>query len=214
MTFTNSLLEKEHLDDDYCNLILTLLDNGNNNAVIVNSPILEEYIKHNYPNLLLVSSITKGNDFQTFKTALWSDNYYMVVAYPKLEILNYIKQLPESMKMKVELLTDTECCYCKCNFKHYNQESFNNLYNTYITEHQCYKSLPNYSWEKESSLLRIEEKVIVDYNLFNTIGIKNFKFQGRGENLDSLLRGTCIKLFHNNVENYIRTIQNIYDSSI
>lgn len=207
MTFTNCLLKQEHLNDPYCNMILQLLNNDNNNAVIINSPLLEEYIRKNYPNLLLISSLTKGNDFTTFYNAIQQD-YYMVVAYPKRKILNYISTLSNDEKSRIELLTDIECCYCKCNLKHYRQESFNNLYGTYITNHNCYKSLPNYNWEQESLTLDENDKAIVDYNLFKEIGIINFKFQGRGENISSLIRGTCLKLFHNT--NYVEKIDQIY----
>ena len=40
-TFTNPLIEKKHLADDFCNLIMHLADNGFN-EVIVASPVLED----------------------------------------------------------------------------------------------------------------------------------------------------------------------------
>lgn len=205
MTFSNCLIKEEHLFDPYCNMILSLLDNGQNNAVIINSPVLEEYIKNIHPNLLLISSLTKGNDFDTFYQAI-NSHYYMVVAYPKRNILNYIKNLSQEDKNRIELLTDIECCYCKCNLQHYYQEAFNNLHNTYLTGHKCYKSLPDYSWEKESQTISDDERTIVDYKLFNDLGITNFKLQGRGENIKFLIRGMIYKLFKNNQEIYIEDI--------
>ena len=73
MTFTNSLLTKEHLKDNYCNSILEILDNNFGNEIIIASPVLEEYLIQTHPNLPLVSSITKGNDFETFSTAINQD---------------------------------------------------------------------------------------------------------------------------------------------
>ena len=48
-TFTNPMLEKKHLSDKFCNAIMHYADNGMN-EVIVASPLLEEYIRKNYPN--------------------------------------------------------------------------------------------------------------------------------------------------------------------
>lgn len=44
-TFTNCMLKREHLNDAYCNLQLKLADNGMN-EVLVNSLILEKYIRY------------------------------------------------------------------------------------------------------------------------------------------------------------------------
>jgi collagenase-like PrtC family protease len=57
-TFSNSLLEEKHIYDTYCNLIMEEADTGNN-EVIVNSPILEQYLRENYPNYKYISSTTK-----------------------------------------------------------------------------------------------------------------------------------------------------------
>ena len=48
-TFTNPLIKKEHLGDSYCNQILRAAAGGFN-EVIVFSPLLEEYIRENYPD--------------------------------------------------------------------------------------------------------------------------------------------------------------------
>ncbi|MDO5520798.1 MAG: hypothetical protein Q4G58_09945 [bacterium] len=57
-TFTNPLLEKKHLYDTFCNLCMKVADNGKN-EVIINSPVLEEYIRKEYPSYSLISSTTK-----------------------------------------------------------------------------------------------------------------------------------------------------------
>ena len=57
-TFTNSLLQKEHLNDTYCNLIMESANNGMN-EVIVNSPILEDYLRNKYPNFKYILSTTR-----------------------------------------------------------------------------------------------------------------------------------------------------------
>lgn len=48
-TYTNSELEEKHLSDTLANLTMELANNGKN-EVLVNSPILEKYLRKNYPN--------------------------------------------------------------------------------------------------------------------------------------------------------------------
>ena len=57
-TFTNPVLEKKPVHDEYCNMIMHLADNGLN-EVIVASPVLEDYIRKNYPSYKLTSSTCK-----------------------------------------------------------------------------------------------------------------------------------------------------------
>lgn len=54
-TFTNPMLEKKHLNDDFCNMIMNVANNGMN-EVIVASPLLEDYIRKNYPKYKITSS--------------------------------------------------------------------------------------------------------------------------------------------------------------
>jgi hypothetical protein len=57
-TYTNCLLDESHLNDNFCNLTMRVADNGMN-EVIINSEILEGYIREKYPNYKLISSTTK-----------------------------------------------------------------------------------------------------------------------------------------------------------
>ena len=56
-TYTNPLLEEKHLYDTYCNLTMELANNEMN-EVIINSPLLEEYLRKNYPNFKYILSTT------------------------------------------------------------------------------------------------------------------------------------------------------------
>ena len=58
-TFTNTLLREEDVYDSYCNECMKLGNNGLN-EVLVNSPILEKYIREKYPKYRIISSTTKG----------------------------------------------------------------------------------------------------------------------------------------------------------
>lgn len=89
ITFTNSLLTEEHLVDEQCNAILDLIAEFEN-EIVVNSPILEGYIRNKYPNIPLTSSITKGWDFNTFISAI-PKNYESVVCIYRNNILQYLE---------------------------------------------------------------------------------------------------------------------------
>ena len=82
LTFSNSLLRKEHLSDLKCNALCELFSESNSpqNGVIVHSELLLEYLKANYPNLYFVSSTTKVlTDFsQLEREAARADFRYVV----------------------------------------------------------------------------------------------------------------------------------------
>ena len=61
LTFSNSLLRKEHLADQRCNMLCQLFEKstGVKNGVIVHSELLVDYLKKKYPGFYLVSSTTK-----------------------------------------------------------------------------------------------------------------------------------------------------------
>ena len=61
LTFSNSLLQPEHLTDKTCNALCALLEEQNEpqNGVIVHSDLLLRYLQEHYPKLYLVSSTTK-----------------------------------------------------------------------------------------------------------------------------------------------------------
>ena len=87
-TWTNALLEEKHLQDPYCNLIMELADNGIN-QVLVNTPVLEEYIRRKYPAYRLISSTTKRiTGVEGLLEELKKDYYLVVLDYD----LNHDKQ--------------------------------------------------------------------------------------------------------------------------
>lgn len=61
LTFSNSLLRKEHLSDETCNALCALFaeNKGVQNGIIIHSDLLLEYLQENYPELYFVSSTTK-----------------------------------------------------------------------------------------------------------------------------------------------------------
>ena len=80
-TFTNPLITEEHLNDKFCNDVMRMADNGLN-EVIVNSPILEEYIREKYPSYKITSSTCKQiEDFDALSAELDKDYSLVVLDY-------------------------------------------------------------------------------------------------------------------------------------
>lgn len=181
-TFTNQLLTKEHCLNKECNQLLDLIAETNNEIVIY-SIILEDYIRERYPLIGLTSSITKGNSLEVFKNNI-HNNYKAVVCFYKRNILQYIEQLNNSDKNKIELLlNDDGCAYCNNSINHFKSESFNNLYGT-TNVFPCQQYNQNY---KNILALPVEETLFYNIQYFQDIGIHNYKIRGRGESINKLI---------------------------
>ncbi len=187
LTFTNNLLESEHLNDNYCNMILDAVDNGHPNCVIVASDILKNYIKETHPGLKLSASIVLGNSLDLVQQRIYDYDY--VVCYKKRNVLDYLNTLPLKFMDKIEVIL-TECCAnCPHPLAHATYDSQSNLKQDFEKLFKCYydthenKKLPI---ENPNALMPIE-------NCFN-MGINKFKVSGRGENVRSNLL-TWIMLF-------------------
>ncbi len=119
LTFSNSLLEKEHLSDKKCNRLLQALAQDNNdqvkNGVIVHSDLLLNYIKEKYPTLYFVSSTTKViTEFDRLKKELDRQEFsYVVPDFRLNKRLDDLQTLSTYQKDKVEFLCN-ECCNFGC----------------------------------------------------------------------------------------------------
>lgn len=178
LTFTNNLLTPELLSDEYCNMILEILNQYKENCIIVASPLLQKYIRKNYPNLKLAASITCGNSIELFKKEINEDFDY-VVGYPKKGILEYVSTLSRYDKERVEILLSSGCANCPWVVKHATFDSVNNLSQDFEKFFKCYYSDPNFKhlpdqWEPDFVL---SAQDCLD------AGINKFKYAGRGENV-------------------------------
>lgn len=110
-TFTNPLIEEKHLGDPFCNKVMRMCDNGLN-EVIVMSPILEEYIRKNYPSYRITSSTCKEiRNADDLSAELEKDYHYVVLDYNWNNDLGFLETLPH--KEKCELLINA-CCVPNC----------------------------------------------------------------------------------------------------
>ena len=117
LTFSNSLLQKEHLSDKKCNDLCTLFErNGSvENGIIIHSDLLLEYIRSKYPGFYFVSSTTKVlTAFSDLEAELDREEFrYVVPDFRLNKDLSSLKALAPEKKAKVEFLCN-ECCWFGC----------------------------------------------------------------------------------------------------
>ena len=117
LTFSNSLLRKEHLSDKRCNTLCALFSESSRvqNGVIIHSELLLDYLKENYPKLYFISSTTKVlTDFEAFRHEVERDDFrYVVPDFRLNKQMDQLDTLTQIQKDKVEFLCN-ECCWFGC----------------------------------------------------------------------------------------------------
>lgn len=184
LTFSNSLLTKEHLSDKKCNFLCSLFEKTGSvqNGIIIYSDILLDYIKQNYPNFYFVSSTTKVlTDFDEFKKELDREDYRFVVPDFRLnKDFDKLDSLSTSQKNKVEFLCN-ECCWFDCydRKKCYENVSRKSLGED-VEDHICVS--PNASkGYRFSDAMNNPGFIGIDdiQNKYLHSGLSNFKIEGR-----------------------------------
>lgn len=185
LTFSNSLLRKEHLSNQKCNMLCTLFEksDGVRNGVIVHSDLLLDYLKTNYPDFYFVSSTTKVlTDFRQLEREVKRDEFLYVVPDFRLnKVYDKLNRLPESQKDKVEFLCN-ECCWFGCSDRKrcYEAVSQKNLGEEHI-EHHCVAPNANNGY-RFSEAMKNPGFIGIDAirNVYLPMGFSNFKIEGRG----------------------------------
>lgn len=180
LTFSNSLLKKEHLNDVKCNDLCKLLSHYPHNGIIVHSDLLLNYLKETYPQLYFVSSTTKViTDFEKFMEELNKEDFkYVVPDFRLNKSFAQLQKLTPKQKDKVEFLCN-ECCniHCKERKRCYETVSKQNLDET-IEDHICPYTNEGYRFSKameNPSFIRLEDI----QNIYLPMGFSNFKIEGR-----------------------------------
>ena len=114
LTFSNSLLREEHLQDQKCNALCALFEEnkGVQNGVIIHSDLLLDYLQKKYPGLYLVSSTTKVlTNFREFLEETDREEFcYVVPDFRLNKRFEQLNQMNAQQKAKVEFLCN-ECCW-------------------------------------------------------------------------------------------------------
>ena len=125
-TFTNSFINERFLNDEISNKLMDIANNGMN-GVIVNSPLLFNYLKSKYPNFHYVYSTTNC----TLDAEGYNNNYdiYDILVLDwrvnkNIDFLNNLKKID-----KIEILINNTCpIACKNVKNHYINTDIKNLY--------------------------------------------------------------------------------------
>lgn len=213
LTFSNSLLRKEHLSDRKCNELCTMFEKSEavRNGVIVHSDLLLEYINKNYPGLYFVSSTTKVlTDFEGFKEEVKREDFsYVVPDFRLNKAFDRLNTLSQENKDKVEFLCN-ECCWYGCGDRKacYEAVSRKNLGED-SEEHHCEAPDSGEGYRFSKAMKNPGFISIGDIrNVYMPMGFSNFKIEGRG--LGSALILEFLLYYMTKPEYHIHVREKIY----
>ena len=213
LTFSNSLLRREHLSDPKCNALCRLFEESKDpqNGVIIHSELLLDYLKETYPRLYFVSSTTKVlTDFRDLRQELAREDFrYVVPDFRLNKAFDKLDALPEEQKKKVELLCN-ECCFFGCQERRacYEAVSRKNL-GMNGPEHRCTApdAAGGYRFSKameNPGFISVEDI----RNRYLPMGFSQFKLEGRG--LGSALVLEFLLYYMTKPEHQLRVREAIY----
>lgn len=172
-TFTNPLLEECHMADPWCNECMEAGDNGMN-EVLVNTQVIEDHVRKNYPGYKIISSTTKCLRTIEQAEAELEKDYYLVVLDSSLNKDERVFGLKE--RGRLELLVDHTCQFnCPNRERHY----------VALGKAQLTHSDPTFSCPHASNtfegLLKREHSITREMMAEKYIpgGIRHFKLDGR-----------------------------------
>lgn len=198
-TYTNMLLNEEDLKDPYCNFCMKAADNGKNEVLVV-SPILEAYVRKNYPGFKVNSSTCKEiRDIDEVNRELQKDYHLVVLDYNFNNRFDELERITD--KGRCEILVNAVCRPdCPRRGKHYENEAKNQKIMLKNRTRTPDRQIPLSPWNCEYG----------DHNEFHTIqsyctyvspediwekyvpmGFTNFKLEGRTANLFYMLEVYC-----------------------
>ena len=201
-TWTNSLLEEKHVYDTYCNLIMDVANNGKN-QVLVNTPVLEKYLKEKYPDFAYISSTTKCiTDPARLKEEVDAGYFLVVLDYN----LNHDEAVLKSLSPqadKIEILVD-EICFpgCPKRKEHYAEESLKQLTFDRGGVFPCpnTKTKPRFAECKKRPAFISREEL----SSYVEMGYNNFKLVGRGLPMEMVIDSYMYYLVKPEDEEFIR----------
>lgn len=192
-TFTNPLLTEAHLHDAHCNRCLSLAERTDRtNGVILTSPLLEAYIREQYPYYRIISSTCKQiTDFDALCEEL--EKYdWVVLDYNLNNNWELLSRLPH--KEKCELLVNAVCPPdCKRRTAHYEYLARTQIaYTEHLKKYGPgvpFKKTESFSCPHQGAMIyqtteytsHIKPQDI--YEKYVPMGFENFKIEGRSGNL-------------------------------
>jgi len=221
LTFSNSLICEEHLDDARCNTLCKMFESGSGDAaggagIIVHSDLLLDYIKAKYPGFYFVSSTTKViTDFKQFVAELNHDEFrYVVPDFRLNKQFDKLNALTNAQKQKVEFLCN-ECCWFGC----YDRKNcYENVSRKSLGEdcadHECVSPSAQRGY-RFSDAMKNPGFIGIDdiQNVYAPAGFRHFKIEGRS--LGSAVILEFLLYYMTRPEHQLKVREEIYlDSSL
>ena len=232
LTFSNSLIREEHLDDARCNALCKMFESASENGagkdgaddyacknragIIVHSDLLLNYIKGKYPGFYFVSSTTKViTDFELFVDELNRDEFKFVVPDFRLnKQFDKLKALTDAQKQKVEFLCN-ECCWFGC----YDRKNcYENVSRKSLGEncadHECVSPTAQRGYRFSDAMKNPGFIGIGDIqNVYAPAGFRHFKIEGRS--LGSAIILEFLLYYMTKPEHQLKVREEVYlDSSL
>ena len=223
LTFSNSLIREEHLDDAKCNELCKIFESCGSDStgikgagIIVHSDLLLDYIKAKYPKFYFVSSTTKViTDFEQFIAELNRDEFKFVVPDFRLnKQFDKLNALTDEQKQKVEFLCN-ECCWFGC----YDRKNcYENVSRKSLGEdcvdHKCVSPTAQRGY-RFSDAMKNPGFIGIDdiQNVYAPAGFRHFKIEGRS--LGSAIILEFLLYYMTKPEHQLKVREEIYlDSSL
>lgn len=198
-TYTNMLLNREDLKDPWCNFCMQAGDGGGN-EVMVFSPLLEQYIRENYPGYKINSSTCKElRDISLVNEELKKDYYLVVLDYNFNNRFEELEKIED--KSRCEILVNAVCTPdCPRRGKHYENIAKNQRIMLKNRRLPADKQIPLDHWHceysRQNSIYMIRDYVTyvspeAIWEKYLPMGFSNFKIEGRTDNLFSVIETYC-----------------------
>lgn len=180
LIFTNPEITEEHLHNRYCNMLLKECQ-SNNCEVVVNSPVLEKYIRENYPKYKIISSTTKRiTSSEKFKDELMNHDYFQTcLDYDLNKNKELIDSIPKEAREKCEFLINAICPpHCPLRKNHYSQTGLYHL--SYCRErYEVANCGIQYGSLHPTVLGKGNNFTVEELKKYEQMGYKYFKIEGR-----------------------------------
>ena len=139
--FTNPFLNEHDLYDRYCNLLIDIYQDLSP-EVVVNSLILEEYLRSKYPSVSFISSTTKRLRYCDEQLKEFEHNYkYICLDYDYNYNYDFLDSIQEKERDRVEILINSICPKgCKVRVLHQDFSAKRQL--EYDSDDECDESEP------------------------------------------------------------------------
>lgn len=209
LTFSNSLLQEEHLTDRRCNRMCGRLTETD--GIIVHSDLLVRYLQEHYPLPELISSTTKVlTDFKDFRAELNRPEFrYVVPDFRLNKRFSDLETLSQSEKNKTEFLCN-ECCFFGCKDR---KACYENVSRKVLGEdcedHICHSPYGEEGYVFSRAMQNpgfISREDI--YDKYLSMGFCNFKIEGRS--LGSALLLEFILYYMTKPEYQLQVREHIY----